>query len=110
MFTIFSFTGIKGHIKKAHKDIDFPGGVYSTKELESTKKMKPVNEFFKSNLIDGEAWSKTHKSDSIDKSNQIDGEACSKTHKFNETEYYKSYLILAKSKAKGIDIDKLLEE
>ena len=30
--------------------------------------------------------------------------------KSNESEYFKSYLILSKLKAKGIDIDKLLEE
>ena len=89
--SIFSFSGIKGHIKKAHKEIIFPRGVYSTKELESTNKMKPVNEFIKSNTIDGEAWSKTHKTDSIDgeawskthKPNTIDGEAWLKTHKSN---------------------------
>ena len=59
-------------------------------QLESTNKIKPVNEFNKSNTIDGEASAKTHKS--------------------KESEYYKSYLILSKLKAKGIDIDKLLEE
>ena len=53
---IFSFSGIKGHIKKAHKEIVFPRGVHSTKELESTK-IKPVNEFIKSNTIEGEGAS-----------------------------------------------------
>ena len=80
----------KGSYKKAHLAIVFPRGVFSTEELESTKKMKPVIEYIKSNPIDGEASAKTHKS--------------------NESEYYKSYLLLSKLKAKGVDIDKLLEE
>ena len=96
--SIFVFSGIKGHI--AHKETDFPRGVCLSKELESTKRIKTVNEIIKSNTIDGEASAKpfhgspkTHKSniidksdsidrsdaidksDSIDKSNSIDGEA-----------------------------------
>ena len=80
--------------------------------------MKAVDEFNKSNTIDGEgtsgpgtpACSKTHKSNIIDKSNPIDRDAWSKNHKSNETDYYKSYLIPSKLKTKGMDIDKLSEE
>ena len=52
--SIISFSGLRGHIKNSHKDIDLVKGI--------------------------------------------------------ETEYYKYYIIFSKLKAKGIDIDKLLEE
>ena len=116
--SILSLSGLKDHIKSSHKEKILPRGVYSVNVLESVNKIKPVNDFIKPNPFDGEAWSKTHKSDSIDgeawskthKSNKTDGEAWSKTHQSNESKYYKSYLILSKLIAKCIDIDNLLEE
>ena len=70
--------------------------------LENKLKIDKSDSIDKPNTID--------KSNTIYKSDSIDGEAWSKTHKSNESEYYKSYLILSKLKARGIDIDKLLEE
>ena len=55
--SIFSFSGIEVHIKKLIK-IVFPRVVYSPKGLESTNKIKPVDEIIKSNTIDGEAVSR----------------------------------------------------
>ena len=51
-----------------------------------------------------------HKSITIDMSDSKDGEAWSKTHKSNEPEYYNYYIIVSELIAKCIDIDKLLEE
>ena len=88
--SLLSLSGLKGHIKNSHKEINLPRGVYSVNVLESFSKIKPVNEFIKSNAIDGEAWTKSHKS--------------------NEPEYHKCCRIVSKLIAKGVDIDKLLEE
>ena len=60
--SIISFSGLRGHIKNSHKNIDLARGIYPAKEIKE------------------------------------------------ESEYYKYYLIYCKLKAKGIDIDQLLEE
>ena len=70
--SLLSFSGLKGHIKNSYKEINLLSGVYSVNVLESINKIKPVNEFIKSNPLDGEAWSRTHKSNPIDKSNIIE--------------------------------------
>ena len=51
--------------------------------------MKPANELIKSITID--------------QSDLLYGEASAKTHESNESEYYNSYILLSKLKAKGID-------
>ena len=70
--SICSFSGLKGHIKKSHKEIYLPRGVYSAKEKACfTDELKTVGEFIKSNPKYGEgavspgalAWSETHNSD-----------------------------------------------
>ena len=79
-----------------------------------TDEIKPINEFIESNLRSGFA-NPIDKTDSINKSNLLDGEASAKpfygwSHKSDEPVYFKYYLIVSKIKAKGIDIDKLLED
>ena len=96
--SMYSFSGLKGHIKKSHKEIYLPS-VYSAKEEACfTDEIKTVVEFIKSNPKYGEGavspgtltWSETHKSD--------------------EPDYYKCYIMICKLKAKGIDVDKFLED
>ena len=62
MPSIVSYSGLRGHIKNSHRNIDLAGDIHPA------------------------------------------------TEKIEESEYYEYYLIYCKLKAKGIDIDKLLEE
>ena len=70
--SVYGFSGLKGHIKKSHKEIDLPRSVYSAKEKACfTDEIKTVGEFVKSNPKYGEgavspgtlAWSETLKTD-----------------------------------------------
>ena len=70
--SIYSFSGLKGRIKKSHKELNLPRGVYSAEEKACfTDAIKTVGEFIKSNPKHAEgvvspgtlALSETHKSD-----------------------------------------------